>query len=69
MAYAASIGEAEIVAEDIPLGGVLVSEASTEDIVNLRGIAAVRLVTLQALHNALLTEGTDALQQMILSLA
>ena len=69
MAYAASIGEAEIVAEDLPLGGVLVSEASTEDIFHLRGVAAVRLVTLQALHEALLTKGTVALQNMILSLA
>lgn len=69
MAYAASIGEAEFVAEDLPLGGVLVSEAPTEDILHLRGVAAVRLVTLQALHNALFTKGTVALQQMILSLA
>ncbi len=69
MAYAASIGEAEFVAEDLPLGSVLVSEAPTEDILHLRGIAAVRLVTLQALHNALITKGTGALQQMILSLA
>lgn len=69
MAYAASIGEAEIIAEDLPLGGVLVSEASTEDILHVRGVAAVRLVTLQALHNALFTKGTVALQQMILSLA
>lgn len=69
MAYAASIGEAEFVAEDLPLGGVLVSEAPTEEILHLRGVAAVRLVTLQALHNALFTKGTVALQQMILSLA
>jgi hypothetical protein len=69
MAYAASIGEAEFVAEDLPLGGVLVREASTEDLLHLRGVAAVRLVTLQALHNVLVTEGTAALQQMILSLA
>ena len=69
MAYAASIGEAEFVAEDLPLGSVLVSEALTEDILHLRGIAAVRLVTLQALQNALLTKGTVALQEMILSLA
>jgi len=69
MAYAASIGEAEFVAEDLPLGSVLVSEAPTEDIMHLRGVAAVRLVTLQALHDALFTKGTVALQQMILSLA
>jgi hypothetical protein len=69
MAYAASIGEAEFVAEDLPLGGVLVSEAPTDDILRLRGVAAVRLVTLQALHHALSTKGTAALQQMILSLA
>jgi len=69
MAYAASIGEAEFVAEELPLGGVLVSEAPTEDILRLRGVAAVRLVTLQALHNALSTKTTAALQQMILSLA
>jgi hypothetical protein len=69
MAYAASIGEAEFVAEDLPLGGVLVSEAPTEDILHLRGVAAVRLITLQALHNALVTKGTAALQQMILALA
>jgi hypothetical protein len=69
MAYAASIGEAEFVAEDLPLGGALVSEAPTEDILHLRGVAAVRLVTLQALQNALSTKGTAALQQMILSLA
>ena len=69
MAYAASIGEAEFVAEDLPLGGVLVSEAPTEDILHLRGVAAVRLVTLQALLNALITKETVALQQMILSLA
>jgi hypothetical protein len=69
MAYAASIGEAEFVAEDLPLGGVLVSEARTEDILHLRGVAAVRLTTLRALHNALFTKGTEALQQMILSLA
>lgn len=69
MAYAASIGEAEFVAEDLPLGGVLVSEAPTEDISHLRSVAAVRLVTLQALHNTLFTKGTVALQQMILSLA
>ncbi len=46
MAYAASIGEAEFVAEDLPLGGVLVSEAPTEDILHLRRVAAVRIVTL-----------------------
>lgn len=69
MAYVASIGEAEFVAEDLPLGGVLVSEAPTEDILHLRGVAAVRLVTLQALHNGLFIKGTLALQQMILSLA
>jgi hypothetical protein len=69
MAYAASIGEAEFVAEDLPLGGVLVSEAPTEDILHLRGVAAVRLVTLQALHDALFTKQTVALQEMILSLA
>ncbi len=69
MAYAASIGEAEFVAEDLPLGGVLVSEAPTGDILHMRGVAAVRLVTLQALHNALFTKGTVALEQMILSLA
>jgi hypothetical protein len=69
MMYAASIGEAEFVAEDLPLGGVLVSEAPTDDILHLRGVAAVRIVTLQALRNALSTKGTTALQQMILSLA
>ena len=69
MAYGASIGEAEFVAEDLPLGGILVSEAPTEDIFHLRGVSAVRLVTLQALHDALFTKGTAALQQMILSLA
>jgi len=69
MAYAASIGEADIVAEDLPLGGVLVSEASTEEILRLRGIAAVRLVTLQALQNALSTKATADLDEMILSLA
>lgn len=69
MAYAASIGEAEFVAEDLPLGSVLVSEAPTEDILHLRGVTAVRLVTLQALRNALLTKGTLALEQLILSLA
>jgi hypothetical protein len=69
MEYAASIGEAEFVAEDLPLGGVLVSEAPTDDILHLRSVAAVRLVTLRALHNALFTKGTVALQQMILSLA
>ena len=69
MAYAASIGEAEFVAEDLPLGSVLVREAPTEDILHLRGVAAVRLVTLRALHEALLTKGIVALQQMILSLA
>ena len=69
MAYATSIGEAEFVAEDLPLGGVLVSEAPTDDILHLRGVAAVRLVTLQALRNALFTKETVALQQMILSLA
>ena len=69
MAYAASIGEAEFVSEDLPMGGVLVSEAPTEDILHLRGIAAVRLVTLQALQNALFTQGTVALREMILSLA
>jgi hypothetical protein len=69
MAYAASIGKAEFVAEDLPLRDVLVSEASTECILHLRDVAAVRLVTLQALHNALFTKGTVALQRMILSLA
>lgn len=68
MVYAASIGEAEFIAEDLPLGGVLVGEAPTDDILHLRGVAAVQLVTLQALHNALLTRSTAALQQMILSL-
>ena len=68
MAYAASIGEAEIVAEDLPIGGVLVGEAPTDVILHLRGVAAVRLVTLQALHSALSTHETVALQQMILSL-
>jgi hypothetical protein len=69
MAYAASIGEAEFVAEDLPLGGSLVGEASTEDILHLRGVAAVRFITLEALHDSLSSKGTVALQQMILSLA
>jgi hypothetical protein len=69
MAYAASIGEAEIVAEDLPIGSVLVGEAPTEVLLHLRGVAAVRLSTLQALQNALASQETAALQQMILSLA
>jgi hypothetical protein len=69
MTYAASIGEAEFVAEDLPLGSGLVNEASTEDIFHLRGVAGVRFVTLQALLDALATKGTLALQKMILSLA
>lgn len=69
MAYAASIGEAEFMAEDLPLGGSLVSEAPVEDILHLRGVAAVRLVTLQALDDAVSTSRVVALQQMILSLA
>ena len=69
MAYAASIGEADVVAEDLPLGSGLVSEASTEEKFLLRGVSAVRLVSLQALHTTLLTKDTAALQQMILTMA
>ena len=69
MAYASSIGEAEIMAEDLPIGGLLAGEAPISDILHLRGVSAVRLVTLQALQNALSTQGTLALQQVVLSLA
>jgi hypothetical protein len=69
MAYAASVGDADFVAEDLPMGNGLVSEATSEDIFRLRALAAVRLVTLEAMKEVLRTGRIDALQQLILSLA
>jgi hypothetical protein len=69
MAYAASIGEVEFVAEDLPLGSGLVSEAPTGTILFLRSVASVRFITLEALHSALVTNKTEALEQIALSLA
>jgi hypothetical protein len=59
MTYAASIGEVEMVAEDLPLGGGLVAEASSEELVDLQSIAAVRYLNLQALRAAV-ESGTAA---------
>jgi hypothetical protein len=69
MAYAASVGDAEFVAEDLPMGNGLVSEAASEEVFRLRGLAAVRLVTLEAMKEVLRTKRIDALQQLILTLA
>ena len=69
MAYAASVGDAEFVAEDLPMGNGLVSEAASEEVFRLRGLAAVRLVTLEAMKEVLRTKKIDALQQLILTLA
>ena len=53
MVYAASVGEAEMIAEDLPVGGQLVSEVASEELFHLRGLAAVRYTTLGAVRSAL----------------
>ncbi len=55
MAYAASVGQAEMIAEDLPIGGALIAEADSNDLLHLRAIAAVRYVTLEAVKAALLS--------------
>jgi hypothetical protein len=69
MTYAVSVGDAEFVAEDLPIGNGLVSEATSEELFRLRGLAAVRLITLEAIKEVLRTKKIDALQQLILNLA
>jgi hypothetical protein len=50
MAYALCVGEADIMADDLPIGGMLIREAETEALLRFRGTTAVRLITLQAVR-------------------
>lgn len=37
-------------ADDLPIGGILIREAETEALLRFRGTAAVRLITLEAVR-------------------
>jgi hypothetical protein len=65
LSYAVSLGEADLVAEDLPLGGGLISEASSPDLAQLVNIAAVRILTLEALQEAIKGKGLGKLQSLI----
>jgi len=69
MIYAASTGDADLIAEDLPIGGQLISEAPTQDLLHLRGIAAVRIITLHALLDAIDNQGLGKLDEILLQLA
>jgi len=69
MVYAASTGDADLIAEDLPIGGQLISEAPTQDLLHLRGIAAVRIITLHALLDAIDNQGLGKLDEILLELA
>jgi len=69
MVYAASTGDADLIAEDLPIGGQLISEAPTQDLLHLRGIAAVRIITLHALLDAIDNQGLWKLDEILLQLA
>jgi hypothetical protein len=67
MTYYASIGDADVVAEDMPIGAQLISEAGTEDLLRLRGVAAVRIVMLDALTDAISKEDLGKLNQALIN--
>ncbi len=64
MAYAVTNGEADLFAEDLPLGSGLVAEAGSAELMHLRGIAALRLVTLDALRQVLESRRVDPLVEL-----
>ncbi|QMV18811.1 hypothetical protein GOB94_09050 [Granulicella sp. 5B5] len=65
MMYAASVGEAEVVAEDLPLKGGLIRDAPTADLLHLRGVAAVRMVTLAATRDVLMGLGLERMDEVV----
>jgi len=65
MRYAAYVGEADIVADDLPVGGRLIGEAETAVLLRLRGTVAVRLVVLEAILEILDGRGLGALVEVI----
>jgi hypothetical protein len=67
--YAVSVGEADVVAEDLPIGGNLIREAPTQDLLQLRGRAAVRFITLEGVRQAVLGNGVGTLAEVAINLA
>ena len=65
MKYASYVGEADIVADDLPVGGELIGEAETAVLLALRGTAAVRLVTLAAIQQFLKEREMSGLEQAV----
>ena len=69
MSYAASVGDAEVVAEDLPLRGGLVRDAVTADLLHLRGVAAVRMITLAGVRDVLVGEGLGRMDEVLAGMA
>jgi hypothetical protein len=65
MAYASSVGEADIMADDLPVGGVLIAEAETDVLLGLRGTTAVRLVTLEAIRETVEGQSVEGLKRIV----
>ncbi len=68
MQYAASVGEAEVVAEDLPVGTLLVAESSTEDLQYIMGLAASRYLALEMLRITLAERSAKTLTAQIAAL-
>ncbi len=69
MSYAASVGDAEVVAEDLPLRGGLLGDATTADLLHLRGVAAVRMITLAGLRDVLTGKGLGRMDEVLVGMA
>jgi hypothetical protein len=69
MSYAVSVGDAEVVAEDLPLRGGLLGDAPTADLLHLRGVAAVRMITLAGLRNVLTGLGLGRVDEVLAGMA
>lgn len=65
MRYAAAVGDAEVLAEDLPLKGGLVRDASTAELLHLRGVAAVRMVTLSGVREVLQGRGLGRVDEVL----
>ena len=65
MKYAAYVGDADIMADDLPIGGELIGEAETPVLLALRGTGAVRLVMLGAARQLLIEEDPSALEEAV----
>jgi hypothetical protein len=66
MAYAGTVGDTDLFAEDLPFGSGLVAEAGSAELLHLRGIAALRYITLDCLREALEIRRVDPLIDLCL---